>query len=46
MDEEDEDNEEEEVAEVAVAAVVAEMAAEVVVGTEDVEKWRREKESW
>lgn len=31
---------------VAVAAVVTEMAAEVVVGAEDAEKWRREKESW
>lgn len=31
---------------VAVAAVVTETVAEVVVGAEDVEKWRREKESW
>lgn len=30
----------------AVAAVVAEMAGEAVVGTEEAEKWRREKESW
>jgi len=29
-----------------VAAVVAQMAAEVVVGAEEAEKWRREKESW
>jgi hypothetical protein len=29
-----------------VAAVVAEMAVEAVVGAEDAEKWRREKESW
>lgn len=32
--------------EVAVDAVVTETAAEVVVGAEDAEKWRREKESW
>lgn len=29
-----------------MAAVVVETAVEVVVGAEDAEKWRREKESW
>lgn len=31
--------------EAAVAAAVAEVVVEVVTGAEDVEKWRREKES-
>ncbi|XP_014443324.1 cullin-9 isoform X2 [Tupaia chinensis] len=45
-EEEVEDNEDEEEEDAEVAAVVAEMAVEAVVGAEDAEKWRREKESW